>query len=744
MEQRDYLMGAQLFLLARHVSTGLQLEGGASEGLLIVEQMPLILQQWDTIGQFRTAILDGCQHSLQSHSLSPEEAASCMSAVVLLEGLGSLELLDRFLELRGDSLEKVLQFDREASVKASLASALELLVHTILLLHACFCDGSDDTQGLVWGKLKSIVGRDALPSVSLVSLKDLAVARFLPPVVREYRPSCSAPLQPVSPGDMRGRATAWLERVGGRVGRQAAALLGLVGTLRGLRGVREAAVAVAPARAGWDEACRRLMVPPGLDPWREYFAPLVTAHAKTLVAGKWAEAVAQLEEMLVAAVRDAAPERCSQPEHDLRWFVWKEWATDLPRDPSSNRGLLMKVVGFTPSVEKLCSALDACLESLIQDLQFYLSPEPEHEQDSAELRLHLQQCSDASVRRLVQFVESRLVSSEDEGSTVLAARFLQALTSLCPSLHKCLVPAAFHREGTGAWQELSGWLRQRSLACWQAWSALVQAELRDATLDLLGPLLDSAPRRLEASVREELEEGRAVSSVIRVPAQPSLALQAALWGAARRLGRACPHAVPLPALRGAVRGLLACVLGHYRACLDEGRVLAQVQALQLLLDVRYLAVLLLPRDDKELTLKLQEISERLEEKIDPFDMNVFSSYLQANIKASVQRSQSLLGVLVAWSEKTLPAPVPAPSHDAGSQGTDPSVVPLCSGAPWFPLLPLAGPPAAAHLPAVTPDKPQPKKLTSTKSKVEASPGDIMRSSAAAFFGAMSSEWFGSS
>lgn len=34
-----------------------------------------------------------------------------------------------------------------------------------------------------------------------------------------------------------------------------------------------------------------------------------------------------------------------QPEHDLRWFVWKEWASDLPQaensqDQQQKRGLV--------------------------------------------------------------------------------------------------------------------------------------------------------------------------------------------------------------------------------------------------------------------------------------------------------------------------------------------------------------------------------------------------------------------
>jgi hypothetical protein len=28
-------------------------------------------------------------------------------------------------------------------------------------------------------------------------------------------------------------------------------------------------------------------------------------------------------------------DRTTQPEHDLRWFIWKEWASDLPQGENS-------------------------------------------------------------------------------------------------------------------------------------------------------------------------------------------------------------------------------------------------------------------------------------------------------------------------------------------------------------------------------------------------------------------------
>jgi hypothetical protein len=54
----------------------------------------------------------------------------------------------------------------------------------------CFVDDGQDSsqpEGLVWKRLKSIVGNDASPAILLVDLKDSIATKFLPPVVQEFR-----------------------------------------------------------------------------------------------------------------------------------------------------------------------------------------------------------------------------------------------------------------------------------------------------------------------------------------------------------------------------------------------------------------------------------------------------------------------------------------------------------------------------------------------------------------------------
>ncbi|PSN54283.1 hypothetical protein C0J52_06981 [Blattella germanica] len=742
VEKEDYILGAQLFLFARHINTGLQLHAGVDDAISSNKVMlwfPVISRQWSAISHFRDAILTGCQNMLQSHSLSPEDASSCLSTLVLLEGIGSLELLNKLLRLRTQSLQNVLQSDSHESVRTRVCTSLKLLVHTITLLHACFLGDyqeSPQPEGLIWRQLKSIVGRDAPSSITLVDLKDSVAVKFLPPVIQEFRPSTTEPVNPVSPGDMRENVTKWLDWVKDFVHRQVTSLLSLVSSVRGLHGIREEACSLGTA-ANWDVMCQQLLIPRGLNLWDAYFQPLLTQRAKTLVSQQWNTALQQLESTLTTIAKDISREKCSQPEHDLRWFVWKEWSTDLPQGEVNKS------------------------EQQAQDLQHYLQNNATGSNkltDKNDLQDHLQNCSIESMQQLIQFVKSHCLS-DDEGSRqndaciILIARFLQALCDLCPNLQKCFSLSQNNSNKTvvGAlastpWQDACLLLRQESVAAWQLWQKSVFHKLQDlAKKKLLYPqqlrsLLHTVPQWDVVSIEEEAEEGRSIRSDIKVPSQPSLPLQSLLNSMAQNINTVAPHTIPRKIHQDLVESLVIDMLNNYEE-LCNSSVISQAQALQLLLDVKYLTMLLVPRDNKVLMGRSQIISDKFEDKIDPFDLDVFCPYIQNNIKRSVQRSQCLLGVLIAWPEKL--ALVSGLKATTTTAIEDPSVLSLCNNAPWFSLLPVTGPPGTrlpSGIPQITSEKPQRKK-SNPKPKVDQTPGELVRSGAAAFFGAMSSDWF---
>jgi hypothetical protein len=64
----------------------------------------------------------------------------------------------------------------------------------------------------------------------------------------------------------------------------------------------------------------------------------------------------------------------------------------------------------------------------------------------------------------------------------------------------------------------------------------------------------------------------------------------------------------------------------------------QKQAIQILFDVKYISLLMVPRDNKLLVEESNKVSNILIAKIDPFDFDVFFPFINMNVKKSVQRT----------------------------------------------------------------------------------------------------------
>lgn len=76
---------------------------------------------------------------------------------------------------------------------------------------------------------------------------------------------------------------------------------------------------------------------------------------------------------------------------------------------------------------------------------------------------------------------------------------------------------------------------------------------------------------------------------------------------------------------------------HYEILLSSN--INQTQALQFLFDIKFLTLFAVARENITHIQKSQEICDKLRSKVDPFDLDVFYSYLQYNVKQSVLQSQ---------------------------------------------------------------------------------------------------------
>ncbi|RPD55909.1 hypothetical protein L227DRAFT_509454 [Lentinus tigrinus ALCF2SS1-6] len=121
MEKKAYLKAAWLFLLARVVHRALSQEeddqSWQAYGIDVMDQMPLVQRQWDTITPFRSQISHRATLSLREATSSPGEVCATLLTLHLLESRPLPETLVIYLAQRTKTLSSMLT--RNASTSAN-------------------------------------------------------------------------------------------------------------------------------------------------------------------------------------------------------------------------------------------------------------------------------------------------------------------------------------------------------------------------------------------------------------------------------------------------------------------------------------------------------------------------------------------------------------------------------------------------------------------------------------------------
>lgn len=259
-----------------------------------------------------------------------------------------------------------------------------------------------------------------------------------------------------------------------------------------------------------------------------------------------------------------------------------------------------------------------------------------------------------------------------------------------------------------------------SMKAYGIWSSTLSTVLLDRFGTALhsqtpGLVLSGATCWEELQIQEESESGSSVTSTIRLPAQPSWFVQGLLFGLCVEVNRVGGQAVPRATLQELLQTCLSQALQRYTALTqpisDGDHPLTQNRALQLLFDLRYLSNTLGGRVDEsrppsQHDPRIQEACDWLEGFIDPFDLDVFTPHMNANLGRLSQRTAVLLGLLTGvekqYSARSL----------AGSQEIS-NILPLANSHIRFGLLPLSsssarrslgarGAPAAGPAPLASP------------------------------------------
>ncbi|XP_076630006.1 conserved oligomeric Golgi complex subunit 1 isoform X1 [Colletes latitarsis] len=779
IESKNLLFATQLYLVAQHINYSLLFEVGTTE---LSKKYQIVSKQWDIISQFKNIILNECYNMLQSLDVQSESVANCLAALVLLNGSSFSDLLEMLISMRNRAIKSVVTDENDSSVKNKIKLCIEILIQTVNLIYSCFIRTNDKSGGLVLQYITKIQDQEAYSLLSQLDFNQELLQEFLPPVIKQHKLFVQNTPENFLLPDLQKNIESWLEWVAEFCNLEVAKLLNLIVSIKGLYYVREEAVSINLPE-NWNTIWEELSLP-RITFWVEFFQPIISQRVKSIINDKWMETIAALKSDIADLLRKLVYDKFEYPEHDLRWFVWKDSPSDIPQKLTKNggldnrRSLLMKTKGYSPNILKLCESFDASLHALLSDLEQYLyetervmsikenllstniSLISDTFSDRVEIQEHLQTISTSVIQDFISFVKTRCVNDKPEHgqreiNTIVMARFLLALTTLGSNLNKCFTLAKVPglTITNMKWQSICDKLKEESISVWASWAASYKTKMNEHKRKYISKEpLDGFRIHLviseweKVTIEEDSGEGKRIKSEILVPYQPSIQLQKFLTAVSKDLNKIIPHTLPKKVLHEIIEDVAVELLNYYLTALSDVN-LSQKQALQVLFDIKYCTLLMVPRENKTLSDLSARACDSVLSKIDPFDYDVFNPFIHANVKKSAQRSLLILGNLVPHLEQ-LHSILGARSEYSNSEGVKldlPSVLALCTGAPWFPPLTVTAP--ARNLPLVSvtlPEKVQRKKVTNKENTKIDSAGATIKSGAAAFFGAMGTDWFSSS
>merc|ERR1712048_541370 len=185
--------------------------------------------------------------------------------------------------------------------------------------------------------------------------------------------------------------------------------------------------------------------------------------------------------------------------------------------------------------------------------------------------------------------------------------------------------------------------RHHALGGWSDWvcsttSFILQKTLKNESDSFI--LSETSWEVVE--IEEEGESGAKIESTIRVPCQVSFHLSSLLYRASEEIHRVGSHSLEKHSIHYLVRKVGSSIINSLKDWVSTTE-LFQNKALQMIFDLKFLTQLLLGENDsKEECLPSHEVGlsliRKLENYVDPFDLDVFLPHIDAFVGRHVQRA----------------------------------------------------------------------------------------------------------
>ncbi|XP_052867470.1 conserved oligomeric Golgi complex subunit 1 [Anopheles cruzii] len=720
VDREDYFVATQLFLFARHVSTGLNLDSERE----MMRKFPVAAKQWQVLGQFFYTISQACLDALGREELSMPVASKSLASWLLLEACAVESTLLTFTERRSKAFLTVLDeqggTERYEFIKDKLLASLKVLIGTVQLFYECFLDDGASNDGETMGgfqrELRQITDEQAAPTIELIKSEDPMILQMVPELIAKFRPRLQQVTELREP-EIRNGVKAFITSIETAVSDRLRRLVSIVPSIKTLHDIKTRAHAIEKP-PNWATVTSRLGLEEGVDFYASFYQRLINDRVQYIIRSSWSAMVSQTTADLMQLL---ATDKTISSE--LKSFVWRESLEDVPanlqaaieRSNLGARKLLMKARAYPPEFVAVLDTFNARLNGLTLDVDSFLATSSRAEIE--DVLAYFRECCVEGIAELVTAVKQARIEPKTAEQYAMLARFLNAVRELCPALRECFLPnctlsgdgmrlrqrksssaVTVSEEDPERWAKVAGLLEEESLRFWDTWVTKFHESWQPIPVDVgSATLLNDFPVWETVTIEENDENNQPIQSTIRVPSLPSIPLQHFLHHIATQINDAVPQTIPKSVVLQVGERVATDLLRHYeRLAADEFTASNQSIALQYYLDLRFVQLLFVAREQKQLQEQYNGLITRFKCLIDPFDFDVFYAHLNTNVKRSVARLQHFLGVLVCQSGQQLASIIGGTTGSVGGKVAfekNPNILALSSNSlnvAWFPLLPVVG------------------------------------------------------
>lgn len=738
LEQGAYLQATNNYLLAQQTHALLKLERGP-------QTSSLVQGMWERTQALRNTIVESCQQLLQSPDIEEKAAIQSLCGIALLEGSSMRQLFTQFLVARKAALQTQLSPTKQAhlSAKAVVCEAINAVRRSLLLMATIFCCSTVDGNQVPSKLCDSLrnAGNDKNTGVKMAPLNEIPED-----VVHS---SCEQWVNMIL-SDIE-------EGVGGCLAH--VTTVKAIGAIR--KAVHDLLTEPFTGDAcdhqkwtdsatQWKWVCDSVLGR-SLSLHGQFLQRIEFARIKSILTRLFGEVMTHahtlLGSLLSGFVKDSP---LYALDCHVSTYLWLEEDSSSQKKSHDHDGmarvLRLKAKGYTPNVQSFCESFGEKLGIVIQEVSHFMpsidvcAGKKEGDlfpfsltADSLEVQSLLQHLTSDCIEKLLRNIKDRVQSLQEEGpaaqlvidKTLLLARLCNCLSEFCPSLVMLLnglrkqdLPRgvadrrlsrnrllASQKEAAAEMPALN-MLRQQALVIFRMWADWCSSEFSRVLYDHVSGSIATTTNSLasilaweDITIVEEAESGQKLSSTIRVPCQPSVYVTSLLYSVCKEISRVGSCTVDKSILDYLSSKLLTAVVTLHENFIAEvtqkDRVLPQNCALQLLFNVRFFSRVLV--EPASLVERLKAICDQLQSFVDPFDLDVFTPHMAANLERHRQRSLVLLGLLmVVKSPQATIFHQPLTSRGAQEKS---NIIPVGPPAPRILSLPISSTQSLAQQPS---------------------------------------------